>query len=95
MNRLTKELKKAGIIYEADDYAIIMKGVEYDNDQKLVGIFGDVIVTIWSSAVMDPEFRLYDRRTFAPIGSQDMFPYTTFSGSRSWGSFVYMDEEVA
>ena len=97
MNRMTKELRNRGIIFDADEYKITMYGMEYDNDQKLVGIYGDVIVAVWFSAVMDPEFRLYDRRTLELIGGQDLLPYETFTGSRTWGSWAnvpYEESEV-
>jgi len=98
MTRLKAELAKRGIIYEADEYAM-MKGAEYDMCQKLVDIVGDYIITIWYSAVLDPMLNIYDRRTFEFIAQQDLRPDYMLFGHKSknpWGVAVmeYEDGEL-
>lgn len=99
MTRLDKELRKAGLIWDTDDMQAAMYGAEYDNEQVLVGIYGDIIVCVYYSAVLDPEFRLYDRHTLAFIGSQNVYPMPEcFGGARynKWSSYGYIEEkEVA
>ena len=100
MTRLDKELRKAGLIWDTDEYEAMYHGAEYDNEQKLVGIYGDIIVCVFYSAVLDPEFRLYDRRTLAAIGTQDVYPETPWLGGKrynKWNSYGYIEEnkEVA
>ena len=96
MTRLDKELRKAGLIWDTDDMQA-MRGAEYDHCQQLVDICGDIIVCVFYSAVLDPEFRLYDRHTLAFIGSQDVYPlyYECFGGARynKWSSYGYIEEE--
>lgn len=94
MTRLNKELTKRGIIYTADDLQVALHGIEYDCDEKLVAITDDFIITVWVSAVMDPELHIYDRHTFAPISGQYLNPERMFNGGRTWGSYTYGDEEV-
>lgn len=89
MRRMDKEFEKRGITWESDEMDIIMKGLEYDSCQKLVDITEDYIITVFYSAVLDPELMLYDRRTFEPIAVQNLYPEMSFSGSRTWGSAVY------
>lgn len=91
MTRLKKELTKAGIIFEADDYDIIMKGAEYDCCQRVVDITPDFIITVYYSAVLDPMFNIYDRRTFQFIAQQDVSPDYYFFDKKSmnpWGVAV-------
>lgn len=71
MNRLKKELISRGIIYHADELDI-MRGAEHDIDEELVLITDQVIVTAWYSAVVDPRYHIYDRKTLKYIGGQDM-----------------------
>ena len=92
MRKLTKVLKEKGIIYDEDDFMILMHGAEYDQCQKLVDITETAIITIWYSAVMDPVLKLWDRKTFKPIGQQDLFPMRSFKGNRTWCSFAYEEE---
>ena len=95
MTRLDKELRKAGLIWDTDEIQA-MYGAEYDTCQQLVDICGDIIVCVWYSAVMDPEFHLYDRHTLAFIGSQDVYPMPEcFGGARynKWSSYGYIEEE--
>lgn len=90
MTRLKKELTKAGIIFEADDYDI-MKGAEYDCCQRVVDITSDFIITVYHSAVIDPMFNIYDRRTFQFIAQQDVSPDYYFFDRKSmnpWGVAV-------
>lgn len=72
MNRLNKELRNRGIIYEADELSL-MRGAEYDVDAHLIDITDKVIIVGWYSAVMPSRFLLYDRFTLEPIASQDMW----------------------
>lgn len=92
MTRLEKELRNRGIVFDADDMMIAMHGIEYDMDEHLVTITGDFIITRWSSAVLDSELRIYDRRTFEMIGSQDLFPSFAFNGGRTWHSYGCTEE---
>ena len=85
MNRLNKELRQRGIVYDADEVAIVMKGAEYDTDTRLVSIENGIITILWSSAVMDSVFKLYDLQ-FNLIGEQSVHPDKTFNGSRTWYS---------
>ena len=83
MNRVKKELRKAGIIFEPDEIDIIMKGPEYDTSERLVTITNDIIVTVRYSAVLDPAFILYDRRSFEPIGQQVLYKDNDFFGTKA------------
>jgi len=87
MNRLNKELRRRGIVYDADEIAIVMKGAEYDTDTRLVSIENGIITILWTSAVMDAMFKLYDL-SFKLIGVQNVHPERSFSGCRTWGSTV-------
>ena len=87
MTRLKKELTKAGILYEADDYEM-MKGPEYDWCRKLVSITDKFIITVMYSAVLDPEIHLYDRNTFEMIAQQDLYPSAPIWGFNKWGSYM-------
>ena len=87
MQKLKKVLKAKGIIYDEDEYMILMHGMEYDQCQKLVDITETAIITVWYSAVMDPVLKLWDRKTLELIGGQDMYPMKTFNGNRTWCSF--------
>lgn len=88
MNRLERELRARGIIYEADDFEVMMHGVEHDVDAKLVSVENGVITILQESAVMDPMFKLYDLH-FNPIGGQDVYPIEGFGRERclEWGSW--------
>lgn len=90
MNRLKKELQNRGIIYQPDEIDIVMKGIEYDMAQVLVGFTSEVIICLWESAVMEPILRLYDAHTLTEIGEQQLYPDRTFSGARTWGSYAYV-----
>lgn len=89
MNRLKKELTNRGIIYQPDEIDIVIKGVEYDMAQTLVDFTSEVIICLWSSAVMEPILKLYDAHTLTEIGEQQLYPDHTFSGARTWGSYAY------
>ena len=91
MNALKRELRKRGIIYDTDEYEVLMRGAEYDTCEQLVSVTETAVITVFYSAVLDPILRLYDRRTLAPIGEQDMFPSRSFKGNRTWGSFAYKE----
>lgn len=90
MNRLTRELRNRGIVYDADEIYIVLHGVEYDNSERLVSFTNDIIVTVWESAVTDPIFKLYEARTLKAIGEQYVYPEMSFSGSRTFGSYAYV-----
>lgn len=93
MQKLKKVLRAKGIIYDEDEYMILMHGMEYDQCQELVAITETAIITIWYSAVMDPVLKLWDHKTLQPIGQQDLYPMETFNGNRTWCSFAYGEEE--
>jgi len=84
MNRLEKELRKAGIVFEADEY-MVMRGAEYDTDARLFGLYGDFILILRTSAVLDPMFGIYDSRTFKFIGEQKCYPeHESFFGEKCY-----------
>ena len=90
MNRLTRELRKQNIIFEADDYKI-MRGAEYDVSRELITITDRFIVAIEYSAVLDPVLYLFDRNTYEPVCVQDLYPGYEFFGMKAtnpWSSFV-------
>lgn len=87
MRAITRELRKRGIIYTADEFEC-MRGAEYDVDEKLISIEGNFLMTVVYSAVLDPILRLYDRRTLEFVGEQNMFPEMSFSGVKTWGSYI-------
>ena len=97
MNALKKQLKKRGIIFNTDE-KYCLKGAEYDNCASYVGIcktnFGNLIITKFDSAVIDPIFRIYNT-DFKLIGEQNVFPefdFVTFESkktSRTWCSYCF------
>ena len=89
MNRLKKELQNRGIVYEADDYEVIMRGAEYDCCEKLVSFTSEIVITVFYSAVLDPVLHIYDAHTLTEIGEQQLYPERSFSGCRTWGSYAY------
>ena len=94
MNRLKKELRDRGILFEADEMQI-MRGAEYDCEEKLVSFTSEIIITAFFSAVLDPILRLYDAHTLAPIGEQDMYKDTywfTGKARNPWGSCGFTGE---
>ena len=98
MNRLEKELRNRGIIFEADEFDIT-KGAEYDECTHLVTITDTVLVVAYYSGVIDPMFRLYDRKTLEFICSQDMYrDDQPFFGGKSFNpwmvSFPFDPEEL-
>lgn len=98
MTRLEKELRKRGIVFDEDEYEIVMRGAEYDQAQRFVAIENGIIITLWVSAVVDPEFRLYDAKTFEPIGGQNRFPekdgfYTREHKDRWWSYTFYTGDD--
>lgn len=102
MTRLKKELMKKHIIFEADEYDIVMKGMEYDQCRKLVDIVGNFIITAYYSAVLDTELHIFDKNTMMQIAVQDLYPdqnpCLTAKHINRWGSWVFdevIDPEVA
>ena len=97
MRRMDKVFTEKGIIFEADEYDIVMKGAEYDTCRQLVDITKDFIITIMYSAVLDPIFYIYDRHTFDLIAEQDLYPSYMFANedsaktSRTWGSYAWVE----
>ena len=86
MTRLKRELRKRGLIFEAPDYPW---SAEYDACQALVTITETVIVTVFDCSVLPTELRLYDRRTFAEIGGQNLTPEPMLFGKgKSWDSYA-------
>lgn len=73
MRAVERVLTEAGILFKADDYDM-MRGPEYDQDNILVDITDQFIITAYFSEVLDPEIRLYDRKTFEFVGSQNLYP---------------------
>jgi len=98
MRRMDKVFEERGIVYEADEQ-MIMWGPEYDTCQKLVDITDDFIIAVWYSAVLDPQFVLYDRRSLQMIAQQNVSPEYEFFGDKSknpWYVAVmqYEDDEL-
>ena len=97
MKRMIKEFKKAGLIYDSMDniYNQIYYRPENDTSQKFVAVSGDFIICAWYSEVLDPELRLYDRRSFKPVATQQLYPSDLFfMGANKWMSHIYGEEEV-
>ena len=93
MTALKRELTKRGILYDEDEYMIIMHGAEYDQCTKLVSVTESIVTVVWYSAVLDPVLRLYDRKTIEPVGEQLLHKETMFNGKKTWGSYGYVEEE--
>jgi hypothetical protein len=90
MNRLKKELTKKGILYEADDFEI-SRGAEYDWCRRLVTITDQFIVTVMYSAVLNPEFQLFDRNTYEMIAQQNVLYADRFDNCNTWESYVWVE----
>ena len=89
MTRLKKELYNRNIIWDENEYNIIMMGPEHDNCAKLVDITNDFIITVFYSAVLDPELNVYDRHTFQLLAKQNLYPdYMSFIPGNKWGSYM-------
>lgn len=82
--RLTKELKRRGIIFEDE-----MSAVESGRD--VFAIVGDFLITVYYASVIDPQFHIYDRRTLEPIGGQNVYPeeYHFNDSNDKWYSFTF------
>lgn len=96
MNKAEKFLTDKGILYEADDEADdfeVMKGAEYDWCRKLVEITDQFIITVFYSAVLDPEIHLFDRNTFQLIATQNLYPDNmSFMGTKNqWCSYMQFE----
>ena len=90
MNKVEKFLTDKGILYEADDYAI-MRGAENDWSRKLVTITDQFIVTVMYSAVLDPEFQLFDRNTYKMIAQQNVLYADSIFRENPWESYVWFE----
>ena len=90
MTRLKKELEKAGIIYEADE-RMMMMGPEHDWSRELVTITDKFIVTVMYSAVLNPEFQLFDRNTYELIAQQNVLYADRFDNYNTWESYVWTE----
>ena len=94
MKRLTKELIKAGILFETDELDITLHGA-IDACSRLVEITDDFIITAVFSEVMPTELHLFDRRTWEIVAKQDLQPDWTFPNpetnrtSRTWHSYCF------
>lgn len=84
MNRLKKELKKKGIIFDVGIFD------PYQESEELCFFNSEYIVTLWSCDVLAPKFRIYNARTFELIGEQNRMPNDIwFMQSNKWESQVY------
>ena len=81
MRKMDRVFAERGITYEADEWAI-MWGPEHDCCQRVVDITKDFIIAVYYSAVLDPMFNIYDRRTFKLIAQQSVNPEYTFFGEK-------------
>ena len=88
MTALKRELTNRGILHEADDLAC-MRGAEYDTCERLVSITPLYIITVFHSAVLPSELRLYDRKTFRPIGGQNLIPERYIGTKGEWESYFW------
>ena len=98
MNRLMKELRDRGIVYETNEIDVIFRGPEHDCAAHLVTVTDKVLVIAWYSAVLPPRFELYDRITLKHIADQDMYkddnpPFYGFRHSNPWEVSIYNSEE--
>lgn len=95
MTRMDKEFKKVGLIYDSMDYNQVYYRPENEDCQRFVAIDGEFIICIWYSQTLEPEIRLFDRRTFKLVAVQQLYPNDLFfMGSNKWMSYVYGNEEV-
>lgn len=98
MRRLTKELTKAGILFETDEIEITLHGA-IDACSRLVEVTQDFIITAVYSQVMPTELHLFDRKTWELVAVQNLFPEWTFANaetnrtSRTWGSYCLFDRK--
>lgn len=93
MRAVERVLTEAGILFKADDYDM-MRGPEYDQDNILVDITDQFIITAYFSEVLDPEIRLYDRKTFEFVGSQNLYP-NSVGEMQFWNKFTRWDSYIA
>ena len=92
MTRLKKELYDRNIIWDEDDYMIMM-GPEHDNCSHLVDITDQFLITVFYSAVLDPILYLYDRKSLKCIAQQEMYKDEFgFADVNPWG--VWFENEV-
>lgn len=89
MNAIKRELTRRGILHEANEYDY-MKDAEYDMCERLVTVTREFIITVFHSAVLPSEIRLYDRTTLFPIGGQNLLPERcSFFRYNKWDSYFY------
>ncbi len=95
MNRMTKDFKKAGLIYDSMDdiHNQIYYRPENDMSQHVVSVTDKFIICVWYSEVLDPELRLYDHQ-YKLIATQNLYPDTMcFGVENKWMSYVLGEED--
>lgn len=86
MNKLKRELRSRGIIYESDS--------GYEESRSLIAIEGNFVLTLWGCNVLSTEIHLFDRKTLKMIGSQLLYPERKlFSEGKTWMSCVHSSSE--
>ena len=81
-----------GVLFDEPD---IPRCIEDECCRKLVGVEGDIIITIFDSEVLPPIFHLFDKNTYEFIGEQYLMKEQTFNGGMTWGSYGHIREEAA
>ena len=93
MTRLTKELRNRNIVFDESDY-YGMFDTGYNSSETLFCVSNDLIITLYTCDVLDPQFKIYDKH-FNLVGSQDCFKNTVaFLGNNPFCSFGYFKEDT-
>lgn len=78
MNRLNKELRNRGIVYDSYDES----GYDtYECEEQLVTITDNFIITCFYCNVLEPQYKIYDRH-FNFIGQQSSEKEDYFLGDK-------------
>lgn len=94
--RFTEKLRAKGIVYDTSDDMPWNYRIENDMSEKFVAVCGDFLITVWYSAVLDPEYRIHDRKSWELIATQATLPDGMLfgSGNKWWSFFVEKAEEA-
>lgn len=76
MNRLNKELRNRGIVYDSYDESV------YEAEEQLVTITNNFIITCFYCNVLEPQYKIYDRN-FNLIGQQSSKKTDYFLGNKT------------
>ena len=87
MNRLKKELNKAGITYACSDgYDPI------ESESELIAVENGFIVTFHSCNVLNPTFTIWDKN-LKPVGEQNAFYDHLADNGEGWDSRGIVENE--